>query len=529
MRHTISNLILGSSASPRTLEALDARVLPAADLSVAIVNTISTYVVPGDKIKFTANVTNTGTTIINGPVTVNFIAPVNNTDSPLGVAASITKNLSLKPGQSAQVVAPWTVTDAAAPGVYDYAASLQPSAQTGDTSNDTSTRSAGFDLKLVFGSYGARRNVVLSTVDDDGTIITYSMNGPGYGLFRAANTVDQQAGLDVMGTSTASQMSILLKGGNSLANLDQTINIAGSLGKLVAAGCNFSGTLSVSGSLGDFTAGDLTDLDMTIAGRGPGMKFKAGNITDLRLNSNTPIAQMDFGDWQWVADPSRPDLTDTQLSTLTAPWIGKLTARGEFSAITSLSGVGAPGGTTAMQIKIGGTFTGQFSANGTIAAFAATTVDQGMIVCSGSLFTATIGNAIDASIWARSLLKLDLGTAANIDVAAGATFDATALSALAQGNRAVIGWGAGSIGAITAKGNITRGHFAAGVNPTDGIVLNGDDVQTATGAIGKIELKGTTGDVLFAASSLPAIAKIGALSVRTATDGRFILLTNPSA
>lgn len=523
MRTFLHRLLSSSGHAPAQLEPLDQRAMLAADLAVAMVDNVPAFIVPGDKLTFAATVSNQGDTAMSGPVTVNFIAPSTGATDPLGTAVSVTKNLKLKPGQTVVLKAKWTVTDAAVPGTFDYGASISSTAGTGSTENDTSMVAGGFDLKYLFGSYGNRQNVTLSTTDDDGTIITYSIKGPGYGEFRPAEFEGDRAGLDLIGTTTASVFTMALKGGDRLANIDNDMNIAGSLKSFAAKGVSFTGSLIVGGSMLDFTAADLTDMDMTIAGTGAAMKFKAGSIANLRLDSATPFASMDFTAWEWLTDEANTDLELTELSTLKAPWIGKLTTRGEFSAISSISGVNAPAVSVAA-MKIGGAFSGQMAVVGNVGTFVAGSMDSGMLVTSGSVASINTARAIDASVWARSITKLDAGTITSMDVATGSTFDATALEALADGNGAVITWGAGSIGSITVKGNIAQGRFACGVNPVNGIVLDEDDLNAGAGLITKIAIGGSASDLIIAATTLPTIAKIGGASVRTASDSRFLWL-----
>ncbi|MCX5688953.1 MAG: hypothetical protein NTV94_04065 [Planctomycetota bacterium] len=523
MRTFLHRLLTSSGNAPAQFESLDSRAMLAADLAIAMVDNVPAFVVPGDKLTFAATVSNQGDTAMAGPVTVNFIAPSTGESNPLGTVVSVTKNLKLKPGQTVVLTAKWTVTDAAVPGTFDYGASIAASANSGGTENDTSMLAGGFDLKYLFGSYGNRSNVVLSTTDEDGTIITYSIKGPGYGEFRPAEFVDERAGLDLIGTTNATVFTMALKGGDRIANIDNDMNIAGSLRSFAAKGVNFTGSMIVGGSMLDFMAGALTHLDMTIAGTGPAMKFKAGSIANLRLDSATPIAAMDITDWQWLTDESNPDVPITELSTLTAPWIGKFISRGEFSAITSITGVNAPAVSVAA-MKVGGAFGGQMAVVGNVGTFITGSMDSGMLVTSGSIAAVSTALAINASVWARSITRLDVGTITSMDVATGSTFDATALEALADGNGAVITWGAGSIGSITVKGSITQGRFACGVNPVNGIVLDEDDLNAGVGLITKIAIGGSATDLIIAATTLPTVAKIGSATVRTASDARFLWL-----
>ena len=378
-----------SSAAPHThFEPLDSRQLLAADLAVTMVDNVPSFIVPGDKLTLAATISNVGDTAASGPVTVRFLAPTNNADDPIGVVATVTKKINLKPGATAVITAKIVMNDQPSPGVYDYGAMIEAAgALNASADNDESMVEGGFDLKLIFGNYADRRGVVMTTTDEDGTIVTYTLKGAGYGEFSAAETEDDRAGLNMVGTDAATQFTITTKGGDKIVNIDSDINIAGSLKKFDAKTSNFSGSLSIGGSIADFAAANLTDFDMTIAGTGAAMKFKAGAITDLRLDSNTPLAAMDFTNWLWLEDPTRPDLSEDQLSTLAAPWIGKLTTKGEFSAITSLSGQNAPG-TTLGAAKIGGLFSGEMIVNGNITSFSATTIDQGLLLASGTVASA---------------------------------------------------------------------------------------------------------------------------------------------
>jgi len=523
---------LGTGArgiEPQHLEPLDGRTMLAADLAVTMVDNVPSFVVPGDKLTFAATVSNQGDAAAKGRVTVRFLAPSLNSEDPTGVVATVTRNINLRPGQTTVLTAKWTATGNASAGVHDYGVTLEAADAINEfTENDSSIIEGGFDLKYLFGSYGNRRNVTFVTSDSDGTTISYSIKGAGYGEFRPAEALDEVAGLDLIGTGTRDQFVIALKGGDRVANLDNAINIAGSLRKFDAKGVNFSGRITAGGTIGDFHAGNLTDLDFEILGAGGAMKFKAGAVANLRLTSATPIASLDVTSWQWLADETRPDLRENELSTLTAPWISKLTTRGKFSAITSLSGAGATG-TTLGQAKISGVFSGQMAVAGNIGSFAATVMDQGLLLCSGTIAAANIALAIDGSIWCNSLLKFEAGTIQMLDVAAGVTFDASSLEGLADGNTQLLNWNGGNIGSVTVKGNVSTARFAAGIDPVNGALLDEDDVNAGLGTIGKIDLKGAAVDVLFAASNFLPKAKIAGATVLTAADERFVWLEISSA
>lgn len=506
------------------LETLDGRVMLAADVAVTMIDNLPSFVVPGDKLTLSATVSNQGDAVARGSVTVRFLAPSVDAQDPTGVVATVTRNVNLRPGQTMVFTAKWTATGEASADIHDFGASLTAAEAINESQeNDISMVEGGFDLKYLFGSYGDRRNVTFVTADADGTIISYSLRGAGYGEFRAAESEGDVAGLDVIGTGGGSQLIISLKGGDRTANLENNINIAGSLRRFDARNVNFTGSIAVAGSVREFTAGNLTDMDMTVFGGGAAMKFNAGAVTNLRLESATPLASLDVTSWEWITDDTRQDLAENELSTLVAPWIGKLTTRGEFSAVTSLSGAGAPG-LTLNTAKIGGVFSGQMAVVGNIGTFGAASMNQGLLVCAGVIARANITLAVDASIWATSLLRLDVGTITSMDVGAGVTFDATSLGGLADGNAQLLGWGSGNLGSISVRGSVGTARFVAGVDPVNGTFLDEDDVNAGLGTIGKIDIKGTATDVLFAGTTFIATAKIGGSSVQTALDDRFIWL-----
>jgi hypothetical protein len=503
----------------RPLEPLDARTLLAADLGIELATSLPSFVVPGDRLVLAARVTNRGDAPMSGPVTVRFLAP--DASGEPSTVTTITRPLTLAPGKSALLSTRWTVTDGAPAGVHDFTARLAPSTFTGSADDDASTRVGGFSLRYLFGTFGDRRNVLLSTTDEDGTVVTFGLKGAGHGEFRTAEFEGQRAGLDLIGTDGSTQFTIGTKGGDKAATLESTINVAGSLRRIDAKGIDFTGSLTVGGVLSEFAARDLDEFDLTVTGTGAPMRFLARDVSNMRLSTATPLAQVDATSWQWLV--SSGDASPDATSTITAPWIGRLNVRGDFSALTSLSGLGAPAATLGAA-RIGGTFGGQIAIVGNVGSFAAAAVDSGMLISSGTVGSYSAASMSVGSVWARSLLKLDLGTAERIDVATGCTFDATALSALSAGNGEVITWGDGLIGAIAVRGSLGCGRFACGVDPGDGSVLNSDDEIAGRGTIGKVEIRGLADDLVIAATSLPPLARIGGEGVRTAIDTRFMWL-----
>lgn len=504
------------------LEQLEQRQVLAADLSVSMVENLPEFVVPGDRIVLAASISNEGDEPFAGPVTVHFNAPSIDYEDPMHEVAAVVKNLKLKPGATAVIAARIVVSDLPAAGVYDTGVTIEtaPGADEYDGNNE-SWLDGAFDLKHVFGNYGSRRNIVMTTSDPSGAVVTFALRGPGYGEFIPSDS-DGLTVLHFGDTSSASAFSMAVRGSPVDAAL--SIQVDGSLKLFDARAVNLSGEFNALGSLGGFVSRNLTDFDMGIGSAGPAMTFKAAEVTNLRLTTVAPIASLDVTNWLWLSDPDHPDIPQDQLSRLNAPWIGKLSSRGDFATIATLSGVGAPRLSLA-GARIGGAFSGEIIALGNVGAFSAASIDQGLLLASGTVASFATVNAVEATLWAGAVTKVDIGSAQNIEVAAGAGFSSDDLAALSDGDASAISWGAGSIADLRVKGSVSRGRFAAGVNPVNGTLLDSDDITAGPGLIGKVTI-GAADDVLFAATNLPLRAKIGASLIITADDDRFMLL-NP--
>ncbi len=504
-------------------ESLEQRQLLAADLSVSMVNNLPEFIVPGDKLTLAATVANGGDELFNGLVTVRFLAPNADAVDPVGVVATVQKRMKLKPGASAVVTAKISVSDAPAPGVYAAGAEMiLPEGSDEFDDNNVSMIQGAWDLRLVFGSLGSRRNTALSVTDADGTLVTFSLRGGGFGEFLSGPGDDTPV-LRLSGTGGASVLAVTTKGGDRMTDLGLDIEVDGSLRSINAATTNMTGGLNILGTLGSISVRDVTDFDMGIGSAGPAMTLKMGHVANMRLASVSPIAAMTVASWSWVEDVNRPDLTSDRLSRIDAPWMLRLTSAGDFSAIVTLSGGGAPR-LSLGSATIGGVFSGEMIVLGEVGALKARNIEGGLFLASGNVASFTCVQATLATLWAGSIIKVDVGTVVNLEVAAGASFSAEQLGAISDGDGSAVSWGTGAIADIKVKGHVERARFAAGVNPVNGVLLDVDDIAAGNGVIGRLMIGGSASDVLFAAVTLPANAKIGGVMVLTAEDGRFLML-----
>jgi hypothetical protein len=73
-------------------------------------------------------------------------------------------------------------------------------------------------------------------------------------------------------------------------------------------------------------------------------------------------------------------------------------------------------------------------------------------------------------------------------------------------------------------GSVSSSLISAGLDPVDGVLLNGNDMLLTGGAIGYIAIKGpVSDDTRLVASDLPTDAKLDSTTVITAQDPRFTL------
>ena len=83
-------------------------------------------------------------------------------------------------------------------------------------------------------------------------------------------------------------------------------------------------------------------------------------------------------------------------------------------------------------------------------------------------------------------------------------------------------FGAGLIGPVTIKGNVIASVLAAGLDPLDGVLHNGDAILAgAASRIARLVVNGTASADSYFAGKFPSRVSIGGQLVTTASDPRF--------
>jgi hypothetical protein len=271
------------------------------------------------------------------------------TDSPAILATDVFLttlhvNVNLAPGAAAtytaNVVLPATLT----PGLRAFGANVDAENNIAEADETNNTDVWGpFNLDWQFGQVGARTGVVLSILDQDGTLATFSMRGPGTGTVNL-NTVfmEQHWDLATFNTNITTQTTIgTNRGGDGRILLDG-IN-AGDMLSFNAPTTNVDQNITFGGirtlNLGNVFGG--LDLDVGVAAGINQTAMTLGFLDNVDVTSLTPLSSF------------RAAAYTSTASDLVAPWIGTLAIAGDCDARMNLNGVGA-GAFTLNTATIGG-------------------------------------------------------------------------------------------------------------------------------------------------------------------------------
>ena len=189
--------------------------------------TLPSLVVPGDRLRVPVVVKNEGMLVASGVITSELTASANalpdGGDTVLGTLAG--RRINLAPGATITLTFNVTVTDALALGNWHLLANVDTTDAIAESSEaDNFAATAGtFEQAWQFGAIPARSAARL-TLDDAGTLVTFSSRGAGYGMVTAG-----VSGYDVtmIGSDASTSVSIATRGGE--ADLGD-VTIPGSIG-----------------------------------------------------------------------------------------------------------------------------------------------------------------------------------------------------------------------------------------------------------------------------------------------------------
>ena len=357
----------------------------------------------------------------------------------------------------------------------------------------------------------------MTFIDPDGTEVSVTLRGGGSGrVYSDGQSID----LETTGTGPRSRLAIRRRaGGDGRANLRDVI-VTGSLSSLDAPGSQIAGNVTVSGTVSRLHLGDLGDNNpdpvvsaavrtLTVGGGGVPVSLVAGNVEDLDVASASPFRVIRVGSWVDVAGtPQR----------VSAPWIGTLSAR-TFGQGLSLSGAGAPGQT--LRSFQADSVSGAWAIGGDAGTVRAVDADQWSASFSGRIRSISLTRPIPRRGPPRIVQHVDLAARSIGSVSIRTNVADTRILAGADlGSDGRVGgtgddadtFGPGDIGTVRLGGWIQRSVVAAGVDPVNRAVMDGDDrFVDADSRIRAVTIRGglVTGDVRIVAPVLPRTVRTG--------------------
>ena len=377
-----------------------------------------------------------------------------------------------------------TFTPAAKFFATTITATLRDNGGTSNGGGDSFVQTFTIATSIRFGTVNGIKNVKAIVPDADGTNGTFRLTGNGTGTLVA--NFQHSYDLTITGADAKSMLKILTdKGGDDAFDLSSiTIDDASgdeSLGKVDAKTTNLNGDLLVTGTIGSISLANITGPNtFTIGGPVTSrdlLTISVGRITDLSINSATPIKSLSAIDWNDA---------DGTVDTITTPWIGTVTVAGSktdatlgnFEADLILSGVTAPKGFTL----------GKFTAVGSL-------VDSVWSISAGSIGTLTVGRTIQLST---------VRTAGNIGaITTGAIVDSTIFAGVADGVTTLptaFANPSATIASLTVKGLTSAASF------TRSLVAAGMLTKVSLKVVDPVSGSGTFG---FAADKVKSYSRTG--------------------
>lgn len=237
----------------------------AADLAGTVGWDPADVLIPGDDEQATVLVQNTGSVAIGDAVQVTLYASADATlDASDMVLAIGHTSGGLAAGEAEAVHFCFDLTASLLPREYFLLAQVDSAGQVAE-SDETNNVSAGaaFDFSWMFGAVPDHGRVTLVVPDADGTLVRFSLLGPGTGEI----TIDDAGEWDVLitGTNAISVVTVLtLGGGDHRVALDD-IHVAGALGALIAPTTDLTGTLAIDRAVtGGIVIGSATHAVITV-------------------------------------------------------------------------------------------------------------------------------------------------------------------------------------------------------------------------------------------------------------------------
>jgi hypothetical protein len=522
--HSITVTYLGdanydASTSAAITQTIDEQPLTPPATVTPSVQTVSLppIAVPGDSGTVELSLKNNLAGSAKGLVSVNLFASTDTTlddgDAPVAAPALAHVLISLVAGGTKDLLARFTLPSTIAAGSYYVLAKVTPISglSASDVSDVAAASSSAIPTALDFGTVSGRRSPRLLRTLSSGAKIVFILNGPGTGSI--SDDGNGNVDLTLNGTTAASNVIIAALGGAT--GVIRNITTDSAISALIASRVALSGTAHIAGDVSRVITGDINSGGSLVLDGSTPATLVLGNVTDASIQSAAPLQLLSIHSW------TDSDQTTDQLDT---PWIGSFIDAGAFPAQMLLSGVGAPAGSALKVARIaGGVGPGLWSVGGSASVIniGGSAASGFSLAAAGSISLLSIGGNLDGDVAAATGLGVVSirGSVAGARVFAGANFGAD--HRFGGGDDT---FAAATITSIRAGGSVTNSVFAAGLDPINGIIDDGDDVLLSGGAIKTFSAGGVLGnDSRVLAAQLPTKALIAGALVTTTGDPRFSL------
>lgn len=512
-----SQLLVTTTAGQPVVDRLFGVGGTAPDLVARVTsNTLPVLAVPGDKGKITFTLTNQGNANATGNIDVKLSLSADVLLDVSDVALSTITGLAvnLAPGASTTITVDVTIPAVPVPGVLrvlvnvDAANAGAPSGAILEFSESNNLAiSAPLDVAYRFGTFGTRKNVKLTYIDNDGTAAVFSLTGAGNAaliphendspeLLITGNDASTAVKIDVSKTAPESDGKLTL--GGVLAS-------AGSLKSFTAPAVNLVGNFTLpAGMLGSLVMANFTgDLELLGNGKSNSLTISAGRWDDVRVDApHQVIKSLKLINWV-SADESA-------INEIHALSIGSINSAGDFAAAIRLDATGNTLGKTSIAGQLSSAEA--WAIAGSASTIVARAIGPFALNLAGDLaaLSTTAGAISGASINARSIKSLSIKgdmIDAQIDLSMPASTNKKSLTTMTVTGtmRESTLSSAASLGAITV-GAMDHAHVLVACDALDSLPEDPADFTNPATSIAALAIKGLGASPSFTNSFIAAAA-----------------------
>lgn len=306
-----------SNSNASKLEILEQRLMlngdmPLPDLTCAISKlSLPSVTVPGDTGKVYLNVSNVGDAAMSGYVDVLVYLRQDGSDVLVGQRKKIKTSLAI--GKSTKPQVTFSIPRELSAGQYEIVVALSNATRAeANIDNNTVVATRQADVEWKFGSFDGRKNVKLRVLDANGTPVTFSIRGRGWGEVIGEGSFND---IILSGTNSSTKFTISSNG----ETVVRGIQASGALKSITAKYTDLSGSIRIGGGLASLQMDDVSGQSTILIGKASSSRvkttFRFDQVYNLSLATSTPISYIRASEWRD---------TGGDRDTIVAPSMGRL-------------------------------------------------------------------------------------------------------------------------------------------------------------------------------------------------------------